>query len=133
MNLSPYLYFNGDCEEAFRLYERVFGTKIDALLPYEGMPSEQHMPAEWSKKIMHASMRVGDTLLMASDNPPTLTEERSGYRVSINVDSVADAERIYKDLTAGGDVTMPLEQTFFAQRFAMFTDRFGTRWMVNCS
>jgi PhnB protein len=133
VNLTPYLYFNGDCEEALRTYERVLGGKIDALLTYEGMPAEQNVPAEWRKKIMHASMTVGVSTLMASDNPPSLTEARSGYRVSINVDSVADAERIYKELTAGGEVTVPLEQTFFAERFAMFSDRFGTRWMVNCA
>jgi PhnB protein len=133
MELVPYLFFDGNCEEAFRTYERVLGGKIEAMLPHEGTPAAEGVPPEWRKKILHAELRVGDAKLYASDAPPAHSAPRSGFRVSINVTSVADAERIFKELASGGEITMPLEQTFFAQRFAMLTDRFGTEWMVNCA
>jgi len=133
MELVPYLFFDGDCEEAFRTYERVLGGRIEAMLSHEGTPAAENVPPEWRKKIVHACLRVGAHQLMASDSPPALSEPRSGFRVSIDVTDVAEAERIFKELSAGGQVTMPFEQTFFAQRFAMFTDRFGTRWMLNCA
>jgi PhnB protein len=133
VELVPYLFFDGNCEEAFRTYERVLGGTIEAMLSHEETPANDNVPAEWRKKIVHASLLVGQHRLMASDSPPALSEPRSGFRVSINVTDAAEAERIFKELSAGGEVTMPFEQTFFAQRFAMFTDRFGTRWMLNCA
>lgn len=132
MQLAPYLYFDGNCEEAFRTYERVLGGKIEAMIPHAGTPAEQAVPAEWQQKIIHARLAVGDAVLMGSDSPPAFSEPRSGFSVSIGVDDPAEAERIFKALSEGGEIRMPFEQTFFARRFAMFVDRFGTKWMVNC-
>ncbi len=132
MELTPYLYFDGQCEEAFRLYERVLGGKIEAMITHAGTPAEANVPDDWKQKIVHARLAVGRSVLMGSDSPPAFSEPRSGFSVSIGVDDPAEAERIFKELSAGGEVRMPLEQTFFARRFAMFVDRFGTKWMVNC-
>ena len=133
MELNPYLDFDGNCEEAFRAYERVLGGKIEAMLSHEGTPAAETVPPEWRKKILHAAMLVGNHRLLASDSPPAFAEPRSGFRVCINTTDVAEAERVFKELSAGGEVTVPLGETFFGRRFAMFSDRFGQKWMVHCS
>lgn len=132
MTLNPYLIFNGDCEAAFRFYERVLCGRIDAMMPHEGSPAAEHVPAEWRSKILHARMSIGDQVLMASDAPPGRYERPQGFSVNINVDDVADAERIFAALAERGTVQMPIGKTFWAERFGMVVDRFGTPWMVNC-
>jgi PhnB protein len=132
MELSPYLLFNGDCEPAFKYYEKHLGGKIEAMMPHEGSPAAEHVPAEWRNKILHARMTVGDQVLMASDVPPGDYHQPQGFSVSLGIKDVADAERIFHALAEGGKVTMPLEQTFWALRFGMVTDRFGIPWMINC-
>lgn len=132
MQLNPYLHFNGRCEEAFKLYEKVLGGKIEVMLPHEGTPAASHVPAEWKKKIMHARLSVGDQVLMASDAPPGHYHQPQGFTVSISIKDPADAERIFKALADKGKVTMPLDKTFWAQRFGMLVDQFGIPWMVNC-
>jgi PhnB protein len=133
MQIQPYLFFKGDCEEAFKFYERVLKGKIEAMLPHAGTPAEQHTPPEWRDKIMHARLTVGDAVLMASDAPPEHYKAPQGFSVSIQVDRNAEAERIFNELSAGGHVTMPIQPTFWATRFAMFTDKFGIAWMINCN
>ena len=132
MQLNPYLMFNGTCEAAFKFYEKVLGGKIEAMMPHEGTPAEEHVPAEWRKKIMHARLVVGDEVLMASDAPPEHFQPMKGFSVSLNVDKPAEAERIFQALSEKGSVTMPLQQTFWASRFGMLVDQFGTPWMINC-
>ena len=132
MQLNPYLHFNGRCEEAFKLYEKVLGGKIEVMLPHEGTPAASHVPPEWKKKIMHARLSVGDQVLMASDAPPGHYHQPQGFTVSISIADPADAERIFKALADKGKVTMPLDKTFWAQRFGMLVDQFGIPWMVNC-
>ena len=90
------------------------------------------MPPEWRKKIMHARLSVGDQVLMGSDVPPGHYNSPQGFRVNISVKNPADAERIFKALADKGKVTMPLEKTFWAQRFGMVNDQYGTPWMINC-
>ena len=90
------------------------------------------MPSEWRKKILHARLTVGDQALMGSDAPPERYDKPQGFSVSLNVDKPAEAERIFRALSENGKVQMPLEQTFWAVRFGMCVDRFGTPWMVNC-
>ncbi|HZP74859.1 MAG TPA: VOC family protein [Pseudolabrys sp.] len=131
MQTNTYLLFNGTCEEAFKFYEKLLGGKIEAMLTHEGTPMENNTPAEWRKKIMHARMALGDQYLMASDAPPGYYQEPQGFSVNIAVDNVADAERIFKALAEGGNVRMALQETFWAKRFGMVTDRFGIPWMVN--
>jgi PhnB protein len=132
MQLNPYLLFNGQCEAAFRFYEKCLGGKIEAMLTHEGTPAEQDVPPEWRKKILHARLTVGDQVLMASDAPPERYEKPKGFSVSLNVNAPAEAERIFHALAENGKVQMPLEQTFWAIRFGMCVDRFGIPWMVNC-
>ncbi|HTM43215.1 MAG TPA: VOC family protein [Terriglobales bacterium] len=132
MQLNSYLHFNGRCEEAFKFYEKLFGGKIEAIFPHEGTPAAEHVPPEWRKKIMHARLCVGDQVLMGSDVPPGHYNSPQGFRVNISVKNPADAERIFKALADKGKVTMPLEKTFWAQRFGMVNDQYGTPWMINC-
>jgi PhnB protein len=132
MQLNPYLTFNGQCEAAFKFYEKCLGGKIVAMLTHEGTPAEQDVPPEWRKKILHARLTVGAQVLMASDAPPERYEKPQGFSVSLNVHAPAEAERIFRALAENGKVQMPLEQTFWAIRFGMCIDRFGIPWMVNC-
>ena len=133
MQISPYLHFNGNCQEAFQFYERVLGGKIEALIPHAGTPAEAHVPAEWKDKIMHARLNTQGQALMASDAPPGRYNKPQGFSVTLDIKDIAEAERIYAALAENGNVTMPLQQTFWAARFAMFFDRFGIPWMINCT
>ena len=130
--LNPYLHFNGQCEEAFNFYAKVLGGEIVTMMAHKGTPAEEHVPAEWRNKIIHARLMVGDKLLMASDAPPDRFDQPKGFSVTVGVDTAAEAERIYNTFAEGGTVRMPMEETFFAERFGMVTDRLGTPWMILC-
>jgi PhnB protein len=132
MQLNPYLVFNGNCEAAFKFYEKVLGGKIEAMLPHEGTPAAEHVPPEWRNKIMHARLSVGDEVLMGSDAPPDRYEAMKGFSVTLGIDRPADAERIFHALAEKGTVRLPIQQTFWAARFGMLVDQFGTPWMINC-
>jgi len=132
MQLNPYLVFNGNCEAAFRFYEKVLGGKIEAMLPHEGTPAAEHVPPEWRNKIMHARLSVGDKVLMGSDAPPDHYEAMKGFSVTLGIDRPADAERIFHALAEKGTVRLPIQKTFWAARFGMLVDQFGTPWMINC-
>jgi PhnB protein len=132
MQLNAYLLFKGNCEEAFKFYERALGGKIEAMLPHAGTPAEKHVPAEWLNKIMHARLSVGDAVLMGSDAPLDRFEEPKGFSVSLQINDPAEAERLFQALGAGGQIRMPIQQTFWAARFGMLVDQFGIPWMVNC-
>jgi PhnB protein len=133
MQLNPYLFFNGQCEAAFKFYEKVLGGKIEAMMAHEGTPAAEHVPAEWRDKIMHARLVVGDKILMASDAPPDRSDgAMRGFYVTLGIDSPTEAERIFHALAENGTVRMPIQETFWAARFGMLIDRFGTPWMINC-
>jgi PhnB protein len=132
MQLNPYLTFNGQCEAAFKFYEQCLGGKIVAMLPHAGTPAEEHVPAEWRNKIMHARLIVGDDVLMGSDAPPDRYEGSKGFSVTLGVDNPAEAERVFNALAEKGTVQMPIQETFWAARFGMLVDRFGIPWMINC-
>jgi PhnB protein len=132
MQLNPYLTFGGQCEAAFKFYAKVLGGKIEAMMPHEGTPAAEHVPPEWRSKIMHARLTVGDKVLMGSDAPPAHHEPMKGFSVTLGVEDPADAERIFHALAENGTVRMPIQQTFWAARFGMLVDRFGTPWMINC-
>ncbi len=132
MQLNPYLFFDGRCEEAFSLYEKLLGGRIKAMMAYEGSPAAEHVPPEWRKKIMHATLEVGGEPLMGADASPQHYSAPKGFSVSLSPTNAADAERIFNGLAEGGQVVMPLQQTFWAARFGMVTDRFGIPWMINC-
>jgi len=131
MQLNPYLVFNGRCEAAFKFYEQVLGGKIEAMIAHEGTPAAEHVPADWRSKIMHARLVVDGMLLMGSDAPPDRYEQMKGFSVSIQVNTAAEAEKIFKALSEKGNVSMPIQKTFWAERFGALVDQFGTPWMVN--
>jgi PhnB protein len=132
MQVVPYLSFKGDCEAAFALYERCLGGTIGPIFRYGGSPMAGDAPPEWADKIMHASITIGDLLLMGADVVPPGYEAPRGMSLSLQLTSTADAERIFRDLADGGRVVMPLEKTFWAERFGMVVDRFGIPWLINC-
>jgi len=132
MQIDPYLNFNGQCEAAFRFYERCLGGKIEFMATFGESPMAGQFPPEFHGKIMHVRMSIGDRVLMASDCPPDRFDGVKGFSVSIAVSDPAEAERIFAALSEGGHVSMPIQETFWAQRFGMATDRFGIPWMINC-
>ena len=132
MQLNPYLTFNGQCEAAFKFYEQCLGGKIVAMMPHAGTPAEEHVPAEWRNKIIHARLIVGDDVLMGSDAPPDRYEASKGFSVTLGFDNPAEAERVFNALAEKGTVQMPIQETFWAVRFGMLVDRFGIPWMINC-
>src|SRR6266853_2689272 len=111
MELNTYLTFNGQCEAAFKFYERALGGKIVAMLTHAGTPAARHVSKDWQDKIMHARLQFGDRLLMASDAPPDRIETK-GFHVQIGVNDPTEADRIFGALAANGKVTMPIEETF---------------------
>jgi PhnB protein len=132
MKLNPYLFFNGQCEAAFKFYEQCLRGKIEIMMTHGDSPMAQQVPSEWRNKIIHARLIVGDNVLMGSDAPPEHYEQMKGFSVSLMVDDPAEAERIFSALAANGTVRMPLQKTFWAARFGMLVDQFGVPWMVNC-
>lgn len=132
MQLNTYLNFNGQCEAAFKFYERALGAKIQAIFPFAGTPGEQHLPPGWANKIMHATLTLDNNVLMGSDAPPDRYQEPKGFSVSLHLKNPADAERIFQALSENGKVTMPIQETFWAARFGALTDQFGIPWMINC-
>jgi PhnB protein len=132
MKLNPYLTFNGQCEAAFKFYEKCFGGKIAMMMKFGESPMAEQTTPEWRNKIVHVRMEVGDDIVMGSDAPPDRYQEPKGVHVSLSVDKPADADRIFHALAEKGAVQMPIQKTFFAERFGMVVDRFGIPWMINC-
>jgi PhnB protein len=132
MQLIPYLTFNGDCEAAFKFYEKCLDGKILMMMSHAGTPAEAHVPAAWRDKIMHARLVAEDAVLMASDAPPDRYQQPQGISVSLHLKEPEKAERVFNALAEGGTVQMPIEETFWAARFGMLKDQFGIPWMINC-
>jgi PhnB protein len=132
MIVNPYLGFAGNCREAFEFYAKTLGGKIDAMMTHAESPMADQTPADWRGKIMHARLSLGDQVLMAGDMRPDHYEKPVGFSVSVSLDTAKEAERVFAAFSQGGTVGMPLQETFFAERFGIVTDRFGTPWMVNC-
>ncbi|HEY7298088.1 MAG TPA: VOC family protein [Xanthobacteraceae bacterium] len=132
MQLNPYLMFKGDCEAAFKFYEKALGGKAEIMMHYEDSPAADHVPPEWRSKIMHARLTVGDHVLMGSDPPPAQQDSMKGFSVTLSVSEAAEADRIFNALAENGSIKMPIGETFWALRFGMLVDRFGTPWMINC-
>lgn len=133
MNVNPYLVFNGDCEAAFTFYARATGGQLGPMMRFGETEGCEDMPASHKDKIMHTHIMFGQTVLMASDNHPDHPYNGvNGCSIALQVDSIAEAERVFAALSEGGQVTMPLGEVFWAVRFGMLVDRFGVPWMVNC-
>ena len=128
MILQTYVNFAGKCAEAFRYYEQHLGGKIGMMMTHGQAPDQANVKHEWKHLVLHARISIGGTELMGADIP-TAEPMRSAY-LSLSVDADAEAERIYAALSDGGQVLMPLQQTFFASRFGQCRDRFGINWMI---
>jgi PhnB protein len=131
MKLITYLNYGGNCAEAFRFYEKHLGGKVTFLMTHGQSPEAHEVSAEMKDKVLHARIEIGGTGLMASDVPPAANFQpmRSVY-LSLSVGSSEEAERIYALLAEGGQIFMKMAETFFAYRFGMLRDRFGTSWMI---
>lgn len=129
--LQPYLFFGGRCEEAMEFYRKALGAEVLMEARFKEAP-EPHpgLPECFQDKIMHATLRVGDTILMASDGMCEGEPNFEGFSLSISVIDEAEAERVFAALSEGGLVTKTLEKTFWAEKFGMLQDRFGVGWMV---
>lgn len=131
MQVHPYLVFNGNCAEALKFYEKELGAKIEMSMPFAGSPACDSVPAEWADKVLHASFKIGDSLLMASDAPPGHYKEPQGISCSLALNDPAKGEQIFNALAENGTVQMPYQPTFWAAGFGMCVDRFGIPWMIN--
>ena len=131
MQVNPYLMFNGNCAEALKFYEQALGAKIEFSMPFEGSPACDTVPAEWAQKILHATLLIGDTKVMASDAPPGHYQAPQGISVSLSLQDAAKGEEVFSALSENGQVQMPYQPTFWAAGFGMCVDRFGIPWMVN--
>jgi PhnB protein len=131
IQLDIYVNYPGNCEDAFRFYEQHLGGKITLMMTHDQAPdTENKLPADWKNAILHARMEIGNTTLMGADIP-NAEPMRSAY-LTLRLDSTKEAERVYALLSSGGQIFMKMEETFFASRFAMLRDRFGTSWMLLC-
>ena len=130
MAFHPYLFFDGNCREAFTRYQEVFGGEL-VLLTMADMPSETPAPPDQADLIMHAALTTEGHLLMGSDDPTGGFGGVNGMSVNYSVGDVAEAERVFEALAEGGKITTPLAETFWSPKFGMCVDRFGTPWMVN--
>jgi len=130
MKMHTYLNYGGNCAEAFRFYEKHLGGKITMMVTHGEQPGLNSVPPELKNTILHARIDLGDTMLMGSDMPPTRYQPMRSAYLSLNVDSNDEAERIHKVLSDGGEIFMPMQETFFAHRFSMLRDKFGTSWMI---
>jgi PhnB protein len=133
MLLAPYLAFNGKCKAAFEFYAKALGGQIVMIMTKGESPMAGQTPPDQKGHIMHAAMKVGDYMLEGSDAPPEHYRKPQGFSVALDIKEPAEAERVFKALTENGTVQMPMQETFWAQRFGMLIDQFDIPWMVNCS
>lgn len=131
MQLNTYLNFGGNCEQAFRFYEQHLGATVTMLMRHGEQPGPADAsPPELKGRVLHAHLSLGGTELFGADVPPDRFQPMRSAYLSLTVDTIADAERIYALLIEDGQIFMPMAETFFAHRFAMLRDRFGTSWML---
>jgi PhnB protein len=133
MQVQPYLFFDGRCEEALEFYKKALGAEVTMLMRFKESPeppSPGCVPPGAENKVMHASFRIGETTVMASDGQCLGKPSFQGFSLSVAAPNEAEAERLFAALAEGGQVQMPLAKTFFASRFGMVADRFGVSWMI---
>lgn len=132
MQVIPYLSFPGQCREAFQFYARALGGRVGAVMTYGESPVRDQLPAENHHWVMHSQLELPGAVIMGADGPPRQDPPGAGAHINVMVDTPAEAERIFAALLEGGAASMPMQETFWAHRFGMLVDRFGTPWMVNC-
>jgi len=131
MQVNTYLSFNGDCEAAFKFYEECLEGKLGQIFRYAGTPMADQVPADWQNKVMHTSLTIGEQVLMGGDVAPDRYEKPQGFSLSLQMKSPTRAEHIFHLLAKDGTVLVPLEKTFWAERFGVLVDRFGIPWLIN--
>ena len=130
MQIQPYLFFEGRTEEALEFYKSKLNAKVEFLMRYKDNPDPKYNPPNSGEKVMHSCFRIGDTQVMASDGNCTGKPSFQGFSLTFNAADEADAKRRFSALAEGGQVNLPLSETFFAKSFGMVADRFGLNWMV---
>jgi PhnB protein len=130
MEVQPYLFFDGRCDEALEFYKQTIGAKVSTLMRWKDCPDESARSGPNADKVMHAHVQVGDTAILASDGRNTGAPKFEGFALTITAPSEAEADRMFAALSAGGEVTMPMAKTFFSPRFGMLADKFGVHWMI---
>ncbi|MGE3180756.1 MAG: VOC family protein [Phycisphaerae bacterium] len=133
MSINPYLFFDGRCEEAIHFYRDALGAEVEAMMRFKDSPATEACTSalpENGEKIMHATLRIGNTQLMASDGECKGQAKFSGFSLALSVTDEAQAEKLFRALEEGGQVQMPLAETFFSPKFGMVADRFGVNWMI---
>jgi PhnB protein len=133
MNIQPYLNFEGRAEEAIEFYKKAVGAKVDFMMRNKESPEAPPpgmLPPNSGEKIMHSALKIGDSIVMATDGMVSGKPKFDGVSLTINADSDSDAKKYFDNLAQGGEVTMPLNKTFFASSFGMLKDKFGVHWMV---
>ena len=133
MNVNPYVSFDGRCAEAFKFYEAILGGKIVFMTTWGEGPMKDNVPPETHTRVMHATLQLGDHVIMGADPPDEHYKKPQGMSISIDVEGKADAERMFNALAEGGNTQMPFQETFWSPGFGMCTDRFGIPWMVSCA
>ncbi len=131
MRLNPHLTFNGQCEQAFRFYQQCLHGKITTMMTYGGSPMADQAPPGLGDKIAHATLEMGDQVLTGGDAGADY-QKPQGFSVLLNLEDEAEADRIFAALAENGAVKLPLQEAFWASRFGMLVDQFGTPWMINC-
>jgi PhnB protein len=132
IDFTPSLAFDGRCEAAFRFYERCFGGRIKFMMKYGDAPGGESVGPDWRGKVFHATLEVGDNVLTGADFRHEQYERPRGFSVLIGLNDPAEAERVFGVLSENADVAMPLQETFWAARFAVLVDQFGIPWTINC-
>jgi PhnB protein len=130
MKVNTYLNYGGNCAEAFKFYEQHLGAKIGMLMTHDQAPGATNLDPKTAKAVLHASITIGTTTLMASDVPEDRFKPMRSVYICLSVDSDEQVEKIYALLSDGGEIYMPIQETFFASRFAQLRDKFGTSWMI---
>jgi PhnB protein len=132
--IQPYLFFNGSCEQAVEFYRKALGAEVEMMMRFKDSP-EPHQPGMvppgFENKIMHTSLRIGETTVMASDGCSAEKANFEGFSLSLSIPNEAEADRVFAALAEGGQVRMPLTKTFWSPRFGMVADRFGVGWMIS--
>jgi PhnB protein len=130
MQVTPYLIFDGRCEEAIEFYKQALGATVAMMMRFKDAPDQSMCSPGSESKVMHACLKIADTEVMASDGRNTGKPDFKGFALSLNAKDEADADKLFAALANGGQVQMPMDKTFFAKRFGMVADKFGVSWMV---
>lgn len=130
MQVQPYLFFDGRCDEALEFYKTAVGAKVGMLMRFKDAPEQTQCNPGSENKVMHASFQIGDTMVLASDGRNSGRPKFDGFSLAVSANSEAEVERMFNALGEGGQVTLPLTKTFFSPKFGMLADKFGVHWMV---